>query len=208
MLPIFPLSTVLLPDGQLELKVFESRYRAMLADCLKYKIPFGVVFCEDESSDAGALRGVGCLADIVDCKPYGDGGTLLTIRGAERFLVGRVDEKNVYFQADGGSLEDIDDLLPDDPILVTAATLLGVYRELLALVDPQMLQPDVPLPLKPSDSFRLIEQLLLPEEKRQTALEIGSRRSRFALAIKYLRVEVERLRFILEDENPAARVVN
>lgn len=42
-LPLFPLSTVLFPDGQLPLRVFEARYLDMVRKCHETGIPFGVV---------------------------------------------------------------------------------------------------------------------------------------------------------------------
>jgi len=42
-LPLFPLQTVLFPDGLLELKVFEARYLDLIAACLRDSTGFGVV---------------------------------------------------------------------------------------------------------------------------------------------------------------------
>ena len=42
-LPLFPLQTVLLPDGLLALRVFETRYVDMVARCLRGANRFGVV---------------------------------------------------------------------------------------------------------------------------------------------------------------------
>ena len=42
-LPLFPLKTVLFPDGVLPLKVFEARYVDMVRECMKSDAPFGVV---------------------------------------------------------------------------------------------------------------------------------------------------------------------
>ena len=42
-LPLFPLSTVLFPDGVLPLRIFEVRYLDMIGRCHKAGAPFGVV---------------------------------------------------------------------------------------------------------------------------------------------------------------------
>ena len=42
-LPLFPLGTVLFPDGVLSLRVFEVRYLDMIGKCHKAGAPFGVV---------------------------------------------------------------------------------------------------------------------------------------------------------------------
>ena len=42
-LPLFPLGTVLFPDGMLPLQIFEVRYLDMIGKCHKTGAPFGVV---------------------------------------------------------------------------------------------------------------------------------------------------------------------
>ncbi len=42
-LPLFPLHTVLFPEGLLGLKVFEARYVDLVSACLRTAAPFGVV---------------------------------------------------------------------------------------------------------------------------------------------------------------------
>ena len=42
-LPLFPLQTVLFPDGLLELKIFETRYLDLMSRCMREQAPFGVV---------------------------------------------------------------------------------------------------------------------------------------------------------------------
>ena len=42
-LPLFPLNTVLFPDGALALRVFEVRYLHMVRKCHETGAPFGVV---------------------------------------------------------------------------------------------------------------------------------------------------------------------
>jgi Lon protease-like protein len=41
--PLFPLNTVLFPDGQLNLQIFEVRYLDLIGKCYKNGTPFGVV---------------------------------------------------------------------------------------------------------------------------------------------------------------------
>ena len=42
-LPLFPLGTVLFPDGLLPLQIFEVRYLDMIGRCRREGTPFGVV---------------------------------------------------------------------------------------------------------------------------------------------------------------------
>jgi uncharacterized protein len=51
-LPLFPLQTVLFPDGLLMLKVFEARYLDLVARCLRAGTGFGVV-CLSQGREVG-----------------------------------------------------------------------------------------------------------------------------------------------------------
>jgi Lon protease-like protein len=70
-LPLFPLNTVLFPDGFLPLQVFEVRYLNMIKSCIADGQPFGVVplLAGDEVRKPGAhetLGQAGTLARIVE----------------------------------------------------------------------------------------------------------------------------------------------
>ena len=105
-LPLFPLGTVLFPDGLLPLQIFEVRYLDMIGKCHKTGAPFGVVSMTEGSE-------VRKPADAASGTPSGDGfaneafnlvGTLATItsfavpqpglmvvecRGVQRFAISR-----------------------------------------------------------------------------------------------------------------------
>src|SRR3970040_2837022 len=63
---IFPLNTVLYPEGVLPLKVFEQRYIEMTKACLRDERPFGVCLIREgrEVGTAAVPEPVGCLATI------------------------------------------------------------------------------------------------------------------------------------------------
>ena len=110
---LFPLSTVLFPQGVLPLRVFEARYLDMVRDCMRDGTLFGVCLITDprasEVSRTTALAEVGCLARIEawDMKQLG----LLHIRavGQDRFRLLRRET-----QADGLVLGDVELIDPDD----------------------------------------------------------------------------------------------
>ena len=110
---LFPLSTVLFPQGVLPLRVFEARYLDMVRDCMRDGTLFGVCLITDprasEVSRTTALAEVGCLARIEawDMKQLG----LLHIRavGQDRFRLLRTET-----QADGLVLGDVELIDPDD----------------------------------------------------------------------------------------------
>ncbi|HUQ51534.1 MAG TPA: LON peptidase substrate-binding domain-containing protein [Gammaproteobacteria bacterium] len=67
-LPLFPLQTVLLPEGRLALRVFEPRYLDMVARTLRGENRFGVIAIRHGSEVGGAATtyDVGTSAEIVD----------------------------------------------------------------------------------------------------------------------------------------------
>ena len=64
--PIFPLGTVLFPEGLLPLKIFEQRYIEMTKACLRDERPFGVCLIRAgrEVGEPAVPETIGCLAKI------------------------------------------------------------------------------------------------------------------------------------------------
>ncbi|QIL78710.1 LON peptidase substrate-binding domain-containing protein [Diaphorobacter sp. HDW4A] len=92
-LPLFPLGTVLFPDGELSLRVFEVRYLDMVRKCHQAGAPFGVVALESgtEVRRAGApqeqLYRVGTLANIEELQTPQAGLLAVRCKGSERFHI-------------------------------------------------------------------------------------------------------------------------
>ena len=63
-LPLFPLHTVLLPGGPLQLQVFEPRYLDMVGRCMSSGTPFGVVriLAGSEAGTASDIAATGTSA--------------------------------------------------------------------------------------------------------------------------------------------------
>ena len=94
-LPLFPLRTVLFPEGLLELKIFEARYLDLMSRSLREQTPFGIVALRSgsEARSAGGdetvrLYDVGTLAELIDVDSAEAGILLVRCRGGERFKVG------------------------------------------------------------------------------------------------------------------------
>ena len=88
-LPLFPLKTVLFPDGVLPLRVFETRYVDMVRERMKADAPFGVVAIRtgNEVGVAAEPHAIGTLAHIVEWDMPEFGVLLLNTRGGERFRI-------------------------------------------------------------------------------------------------------------------------
>jgi uncharacterized protein len=81
-LPLFPLQTVLFPGGPLTLRIFETRYLAMISSVLRGDNRFGVVAIR-AGSEVGEAEtfNVGTTAEVVD---WQDAGGLLAITAVGR----------------------------------------------------------------------------------------------------------------------------
>jgi Lon protease-like protein len=90
-LPLFPLSSVLLPFGRVPLKIFEPRYLDLVRDCVKSNSSFGVVWIRRGSEvvqrgrAAPQLGDYGTCARVVDWDQLPNGLLGITIAGGERF---------------------------------------------------------------------------------------------------------------------------
>ena len=132
-LPLFPLDTVLFPDGPLGLRIFEPRYLDLVRRCLKDQSPFGVVLIL-AGAEAGAVDEVaatGTSARVVDFDTLPDGLLGITCVGERRFRVRRR-----WQQRDGLNLAEVD-YLADEPPRELPAELMHL-GELLRQVLPQL----------------------------------------------------------------------
>jgi Lon protease-like protein len=124
--PIFPLNTVLFPDGPLPLRIFEPRYLAMISGCLKEESNFGVVqILSGSETGRASMAPVGTLARITDWYQGSDGILGLTAVGVSRFRLDRVDR-----QADGLYLGQVEMLAPESRQAVPED-----YRSMVTLLE-------------------------------------------------------------------------
>lgn len=88
-LPLFPLSSLLFPHGQLELRLFEPRYLDMVSRCMRDRTGFGVVLLDGGSESGGdqSFFNIGTEAHIVDWDQGEDGLLHIRTEGARRFVV-------------------------------------------------------------------------------------------------------------------------
>lgn len=116
-LPLFPLSTVLVPGLLLPLRVFESRYRTMVAELLELpeaERVFGVVAIraghEVGAGGVQALHSVGTTAVLREVTDSGDGTIGVLTSGAVRFRLHGLDEAAAtpYLTGLVSALDDVD----------------------------------------------------------------------------------------------------
>lgn len=86
-IPLFPLNTVLFPQGILPLRIFEPRYLDMIGQCTSEDRGFGVVLIRSgtETGPAPTTEAVGTLARVQDFEQRPDGLLGITAVGTRRF---------------------------------------------------------------------------------------------------------------------------
>ncbi len=88
-IPLFPLGTVLFPDGVIALKIFEARYLDMIKACLREKTEFGVISImkslDDEDDPSLNFSQIGTLAQIEDFDPVQPALYMTKSFGTQRF---------------------------------------------------------------------------------------------------------------------------
>jgi Lon protease-like protein len=173
LLPLFPLSLVLLPAMPLPLHIFEDRYKEMMGDVVPAAAEFGVVLAKE-----GGIVNIGCTARVERVlRRYTDGRLDLIAVGERRFQIASLDENKSYLRAEVEFFND-EDATEVPPELHKKA--VAAYRLLNEIDNPgESEEPEFDLVRV---SF-LLAQLISDLDKRQTVLA--------------LRSEVERLEYLL-----------
>jgi Lon protease-like protein len=211
LIPLFPLGTVLLPGAPLPLRIFEPRYRQLVADLLELpdgERHFGVIAIQSGrevgADGVRALHEIGCLTQVVATHPNPDGTYELETIGTRRFRLLQVDDEAPYLR---GTVEwlpepagDADTLVP-----VVQERYTRYRRELAALRRATMEPPELP------DDPRLLSYVVAATvvadlRDRQGFLEQYDAAARLAAESRWLHREATLLR--LTHAVPADRMLD
>ncbi|MDJ0930515.1 LON peptidase substrate-binding domain-containing protein [Breoghania sp.] len=137
-IPVFPLpGALLLPRGELPLRIFEPRYLSMVDWALAGDRLIGMIqpvfsTTPEELSGKPELCKVGCVGRITALVESGYGRYHLTLTGVARFkLVEEIDRRSAYRQARVCFTEYAEDLGEADEEMVDRATLLTTLKAYL-----------------------------------------------------------------------------
>lgn len=110
---MFPLNTVLFPYAQLQLHVFETRYREMVRSCVEKDQPFGIVLIRQGSEVGGSADPymVGTAVRVIQVHNYEDGRMDIHVHGERRFRIRRIDDSHPHLV---GYVEPIVEMEIDD----------------------------------------------------------------------------------------------
>lgn len=191
-LAIFPLETVLFPEGVLTLRVFEARYLDLVSECTASGLPFGVCLINQgsETDPAATHEAVGCTARIVDFDVEDSG--LLNVRaiGGQRF---RILDRRI--RQDGLIRADIEMIDPDDEVRVPEAH-ADCETLVRRLVDDLVAREADPMRRMIAEPYRfesaswvgnrICEFLPIAPRARQKLMELDDAVARLSLIHQYL----------------------
>jgi Lon protease-like protein len=166
-LPLFPLKTVLLPGNALSLKIFETRYTDMIANCMRDESNFGIILIHkgEEIETNSEIHSVGTIAKIYDWQDRKDGLLGITALGVHRFEI-----EKTRTQSDGLTIATVNIL--DEESKKEAPAQYLYMQELLAHISQQEA-----IIFNPDDGFaeilyQLIYLLPLDSNLKQRLLEV------------------------------------
>ena len=201
-LRLFPLNTVLFPGAVLNLHIFETRYKQMIAECLEGGEAFGVCLIRegDESGDLSVTpHEVGTTAEIGEVTPLDGGRYYISTIGGRRFRIDGVVSRDPYLLVD---VTYIGEDAPADRTTLVALIeeIRSVFREYLRLlVEFSGARADIDLPADPLDaSFLIGDALQVADSMKQRLLELSSTQQRLTLELGFLRRLLPQLRSLLE----------
>jgi Lon protease-like protein len=197
-IPLFPLGTVLFPDGVIALKIFEARYLDMIKQCLREKTEFGVVSIIknldiSEEDVSLSFSKIGTLAQIEDFDPIQPALYMTKSFGTQRFmLISSKQEVNGLWMGEVELLEND----PLTPVPQEHQRVVKLLDEIISVIQSENLLGDAPFkkPYKVDDcgwvSNRLAE--LLP---------ISLAQKNHLLAQTNPRIRLDLITEIIEDDD-------
>ena len=177
-LPLFPLSLVVYPGEDLNLHIFEPRYRQLVSECLAEEKPFGIPVFID-----GKLPGFGTEVHVTTLhKRYDDGQLDIKTKGLRVFRL--LDFQNpVPDKLYAGGQVDL--LAPEEPPL-KSRHLNTLLDRLAQLYDLLQIETDYS-PLKsPLFSYGVAHKVGLAVAQEYELLTLPAETERQAFLIKHL----------------------
>lgn len=170
-LPLFPINSIIFPDGLLPLRIFEPRYLDMVKECVRNQSEFVICLLKDgsEVGTAAKHRTIGTACQIIDWETLPDGLLGVTAQG-----VRRVEIINTEVQSNQlivGSVENLHDF--NDELLPAK---FDEWAHLISVIIEELGKPFDEQEQKLTSAYwvgaRLTELIPFELEKKQRILEI------------------------------------
>lgn len=199
-LPLFLLHAVLFPGMALSLRVFEPRYRQMLAYCQERDGAFGVLLIKEGPEVGGAAEPhrVGTRARITRVQPQSDGTLGVRVLGERRF---RVLETTRWLPFPLGLVEYLEEPEGSSPpaLLEQVNRLSQRCLQLLLAMNGEWVR-HIGLPAEPSElAYAVASRLPIDLALRQELLEAADAGARLTRETALLELEQERLQQMVRE---------
>ena len=176
-LPLFPLSSHLLPEGRLALRIFEPRYTRMVKEACQQQTGFVICMLNpegDKSQNTHIFR-KGTFCEVIDFDVLKDGLLGITVEGKYCVEINNITtEHDALRMADCQSIplwhDDHDDELEYERIAERLEEVFEKYTEVSSLYEDARKFDNYEWVLN-----RWIELLPLAAEQKQHFMNIGSR---------------------------------
>lgn len=174
-LPLFPLNLVVFPGEELNLHVFEPRYKQLVNECLDQSAPFGIPAYIHNKLDMGTE------VEIIELvKTYSDGRMDIRTRGLAIFKVLDFDNPLEGKLYSGGTVEiHMIDLEIDEEKVAVIKSLLDNFYKLLKVDNPYLSD-------KYKTSFDFAHKIGLSLDEEYSLLQIKREQERLDFITKHL----------------------
>lgn len=178
-LPLFPLSSIVLPGGQLPLRIFEPRYLSMVRGCLKAESDFGICLIENgfEVGQLARPYPYGTRVQIIDWDVDDSGLLMIVTQGVQRFRTVDTSVTPEGYLLGEVELLSIDEEVPVPPEYSGLSQLL---QRALENVGPLMEYKESDFADAVWVSSRLVELLPMSAAERHDFVSIGDPIERLA----------------------------
>lgn len=197
-IPLFPLNTVLFPDGLISLKIFEARYLDMIKKCLRDKTEFGVISMIknpdiDNQSLSFTFANIGTLALIQDFDPIQPALYMTKSLGSQRFKLLK------FAQESSGLWMGEVELMENDPLIPIPQAHLGMSK-LLGEIISTLQSNDLPSDAIIKKPFRL-DDCGWVSNRIAEILQIPLAQKNHLLAQTNPRIRLDLIAEIIEDDD-------
>jgi len=187
-MPLFPLSSVVMPGGLLPLRLFERRYLDMVTACFREGTGFGVCLLKTGHEAGGHSEPYprGTSVSIIDFDQGSDGLLHITARGEQEFHVLKHEQR-----ADGLFVGDVSfiDASPVTPMTDEFESLAAKLNLILSYVKPGIEYPEKNLDDADWVCHRLLELLPLTPPNKMELLEMPTNIERLR-SLNAMRIEI------------------
>lgn len=180
-LPFFPLNLVVYPNENLNLHIFEPRYKQLINDCMEQKITFGIPSFIDEK-----ITSYGTEVEVISIeKTYKDGALDIKTKGLQIFKILDFEKEAPKKLYAGGMVEIVsnEEIAPEE-----------MTRELLNLLKKlyDILKVNVSITISSFKmlSYQLAHKIGLSLSQQYEMLEMTSERERQLYLLEHLRKSV------------------